>query len=244
MNNRIVLLGTGTCQLQTHRMASSVLLELDESRLIYDFGRGIANRTAEVGLSQDDLEHVVLSHFHPDHLSDLIPYLQAGSWSRIDGREKDLHVYGPVGLEVQLMRLLSLFAPDNLVCPRFRVRLHEVRGDRLVIGGREFDYVDLPPADNRGLKFTHGGRTFAFTGDSDFHQQEIEFLRGVDLAVIDSGHPEDEEIIALAAATRVPRIVCSHLYRELDEQRINDKARAKGYTGQLIVGRDLMTFEL
>ncbi len=91
MTNRIVLLGTGTCQLQTHRMASSVLVELDDLRLVYDLGRGIANRLAEIGMKQDDVEHVVLSHFHPDHLSDLIPYLQATSWSRIDPRAKDLH---------------------------------------------------------------------------------------------------------------------------------------------------------
>ncbi len=254
MANRIVLLGTGTCQLQTHRTASSVLLELDGGepaaskktglRLIYDFGRGIANRTAEIGLKQDDVEHVVLSHFHPDHISDLIPYLQAASWSRIDPRGKDLHVYGPIGLEVQLMRLLSLFATDNLVRPHFRVHLHEIRGDRLAIGEYDFDFVDLPPADNRGLRFTYRGHTYAFTGDSNFHRQEVEFLRGVDLAVIDSGHPEDDEIVALAAATQVPRIVCSHLYRELDEERINQQARAEGYGGRLIVGRDLMTFEL
>ncbi len=228
-------------------MASSILVELGDLRLIYDFGRGIAGRTAEIGLAQDDVEHVVLSHFHPDHLSDLIPYLQAACWSQIDPRGKDLHVYGPIGLEVQLMRLLSLFGPESLASERFRVHLHEFRGgheDRLVIGSDSFDFVDLPPADNRGLKFTHKGRTYAFTGDSDFHQPEIEFLRGVDLAVIDSGHPTDEEILELAAETQVPRIVCSHLYRELDEEQMNDRARAKGYRGRLIVGQDLMAFDL
>jgi ribonuclease BN (tRNA processing enzyme) len=248
MPDRIVLLGTGTCQLQSHRMASSVLVELDAGspspwRLIYDFGRGVANRTAEVGLEQDDLEHVVLSHFHPDHLSDLIPYLQAASWSRIDPRTKDLHVYGPIGLEVQLMRLLGLFPPDNLTREHFRVHLHEIRGDSLTLGGRELGFCDLPPADNRGLKLSYRGRTYAFTGDSSFHPQEVAFLRGADLGVIDAGHLEDDEILELAAATQVPRIVCSHLYRELDEAEINDKARARGYDGRLIVGQDLMTFD-
>ena len=244
MPDRIVLLGTGTCQLQSHRMASSVLLELDRLRLVYDFGRGIAGRVAEIGLKQDDLEHVVLSHFHPDHLSDLIPYLQAAAWSRIDPRGKDLHIYGPIGLEVQLMRLLGLFGPDNLVREHYRVHLHEARGDRLTVAGHAFEFIDLPPADNRGLKFTHQGHTYAFTGDSNFHDQEIAFLHAVDLAIIDAGHLEDEEILTLAAETQVPRIVCSHLYRELDEEEMNARARAEGYTGRLIVGRDLMTFEL
>ena len=245
MADRIVLLGTGTCQLQTHRKASSVLLELGDLRLIYDFGRGIADRTAELGLTQDDVEHLVLSHFHPDHLSDLIPYLQAACWSQTDPRTRNLHVYGPIGLEVQLMRLLSLFGPETLASERFRIHLHEHRSvNRLVVAGRAFDFVDLPPADNRGLRFTHGGRTYAFTGDSDFHQQEIDFLRRVDLAVIDAGHPTDGQILELAVETQVPRIVCSHLYRELDEEEMNQQARARGYTGRLIVGEDLMAFEV
>ena len=244
MSERIVVLGTGTCQLQTQRMASSVLVELGDLRLVYDFGRGVTLRLVELGLRQDDLEHIVLSHFHPDHLDDLIPYLQAASWSQIDPRSKDLHIYGPIGLEVQLMRLLSLFGPDVLRRQHFRVHLHEVRGDELVLGSHRFGYVDLPPADNRGLKLTHGGRTYAFTGDSDYHDQEVEFLRGVDLGVIDAGHPTDEQIVELAARTQVPRLVCSHLYRELDEEEMNAKAREKGYSGRLIVGQDLMTFDL
>ena len=244
MSDRMVLLGTGTCQLQTHRMASSVLIELEDLRLVYDFGRGISQRLVELGLRQDDIEHIVLSHFHPDHLSDLIPFLQAGAWSRIDPRSKDLHIYGPIGLEVRLMRLLSLFGPNDLQREHYRIHLHEIRAESFSIGPYTFGFVDLPPADNHGLELTRDGRTYALTGDSYFHQQEIDFLRGADLAIIDSGHLDDEEILELAASTQVPRIVCSHLYRELDERGMNRRASASGYTGRLIVGQDLMEFEI
>lgn len=247
MPNRIVLLGTGTCQLQEHRMASSALIELGGGpglRLIFDFGRGIAGRLTELGLRQDDVEHVVLSHFHPDHLSDLVPYLHAAAWSRIDPRTRNLHIYGPIGLEVQLMRLLSLFGPDNLIREHYRVRLHEIRGERLTIAGRDFDFCDLPPADNHGLRFCEGGKTYALTGDSSYHSKEEDFLRGCELAVIDAGHLEDGEMLSLAVETQVPRIVCSHLYRELDEEVLGRQGRARGFGGRFIVGRDLMTFEL
>ena len=123
--NRLVLLGTGTCQLQLHRMASAVLIELEGLRLVFDFGRGIAHRLVELGLRQDDVEHIVLSHFHPDHFSDLVPFLHAAAWSRTDPRKRDLHVYGPAGLERRLDGLLELFGRDALGRPCWALRLHE-----------------------------------------------------------------------------------------------------------------------
>lgn len=247
--DRLVILGTGTCQLQEHRMASSALLEIGDLRLVFDFGRGVATRLAGLGLAQDDVEHVVLSHFHPDHVSDLVPYLHAAAWSQIDPRGRDLHVYGPEGLEVQLMRLLSLFGPRDLAQPdRFRVVLHEVRGERLELAGRsatpELVFADLPPAGNHGLKWTWKGKTYVLTGDSWFHDQEVELLRGVDLAVIDSGHLSDEEIVELAVRSGAGLLVCSHLYRELDAGDLGARAARRGYRGRLLVAADLMSFEL
>ncbi|MEE8278853.1 MAG: MBL fold metallo-hydrolase, partial [Thermoanaerobaculia bacterium] len=86
MSDRLLLLGTGTCQLEAERTASSVLIELGDLRLVYDFGRGVTRRLAQLDLRQDEIEHVVISHFHPDHVSDLIPYLHAASHSPIDPR--------------------------------------------------------------------------------------------------------------------------------------------------------------
>lgn len=243
--SRLVLLGTGTCQLQDHRMASSVLVELGEVRVVFDLGRGVAARLGRLRLGQDDIEHIVFSHFHPDHVSDLVPFLHAACWSRIDPRGRDLHLYGPEGLARLLDGLRELFGPGALAREeRFGIHVHEVRSELLVIGPREFRFRHLPPAGNHGLAFSEAGRTCALTGDSAFHEREIEFLRGADLAVIDAGHLSDEEIAALAAATEVRRLVCSHLYRELDAAELEARARKEGFSGELIIGEDLMTFEL
>lgn len=247
--DRLVILGTGTCQLE-ERAASAVLLEMDDLRLVFDFGRGVATRLAGLGLAQDDVGDVVLSHFHPDHVSDLIPYLQAAAWSQTDPRRRDLHVWGPAGLEVQLMRLLSLFGPHDLARPEhYRVVLHEVRGEELAIEGRSgrshpFVFGDLPPAGNHGLKWSWEGRTYVLTGDSSFHEQEVELLASVDLAVIDAGHLADEEIVELAVRTGAGALVCSHLYRELDADDLSARAARRGYRGRIVVGHDLMSFEL
>ncbi|MFQ5349305.1 MAG: MBL fold metallo-hydrolase, partial [Thermoanaerobaculia bacterium] len=242
---RLVLLGTGTCQLEDGRAASSVLVELDGLRLLFDCGRGVAARLAELGYRQDELRHVVISHFHADHVSDLVPLLQAGSWSRTDPRSRDLHIWGPPGLRRLIEGWFELYGPGRLVNPDgFAVELHELPAGRFSIEGCELEFVSLPPAGNHGLGFTVDANRYALTGDSDLHRQEIDFLSGCELAVFDSGHLSEEEIVELAASSQARRLVCSHLYRPLDAGALNARAAKAGYTGELVVGEDRMSFAL
>ncbi len=242
--SRLVLLGTGTCQLVEGRRASSALLELGDLRLVYDLGRGIADRLAALDLRQDDVRHIVFSHYHPDHISDLVPYLHAAAWSQIDPRTEDLHLYGPPGLERQVEGVLELFGGHALVGESWQLHVREIDQEYLEIEGRTFDFMELPPAGNRGLRFEVDGRRVALTGDSNFHSQEVAFLEGVELAIFDSGHLSDEQIIELAMASGARRLVCSHVYRPLDLELLQARAEAGGYTGRLSIGRDLEAFSL
>lgn len=237
---QITLLGTGTCRLEPDRAASSVLVEEGSRRVVFDFGRGVATRLGSIGLTQDDIGHVVLSHFHPDHHSDLIPYLQAAIWSPDDPRGRDLHVYGPSGLDAVLRSIVHLVGRDDLERQdRFRLHAHEIGPGRLDIEGAPFQVADLPPAGNQGLRFELAGIVCALTGDSHFHPEAVAFLSGVDVAVIDSGHLADEEIVRLAVESGAQRIVCSHFYRELDVADLQARAAAEGWAGTLEAGFDL-----
>src|SRR5260370_12193709 len=132
---------------------------------------------------------------------------------------------------------MHIFGASSLQQPSYRVVVHEVTGERFSIGLHEFDFISLPPAGNHGLRFTWNGKQYAITGDSNFHQDEIDFLNNVDLAIIDSGHIKDGEIVALAVATRAKAIVCSHLYREVHAPRLQAMAAKDGYHRKSMVRR-------
>ena len=240
----LILLGTGTCQIEAERRASSVLIELDGIYILFDCGHGIVQRLLDVGVQHKDIEHIVVSHFHPDHVSDLIPFLHAGAWSRRDPRRTDLHIYGPVGTQRLIDGFVSIFGLHAFQQPGYCFVVHEVSEERVQIGSHQVEFVSLPPAGNHGLRFAWKGRRYAITGDSDFHEAEIRFLKGVDLAIIDSGHITDEQIVQLAAASQAKTIVCSHLYREINARHLQTLAEDAGYEGTLLVGRDLMSFVL
>src|SRR2546429_9604578 len=93
----ITLLGTGTCQIEVERRASSVLLDLEGMYVLFDCGHGIVQRLLEAGVRHKPLEQNVLSHFHPHHVSDIIPFPPAGAWSQRGPRPTDIHIYGPTG---------------------------------------------------------------------------------------------------------------------------------------------------
>lgn len=240
----LTLLGTGTCQIEHERRASSVLLELDGTFILFDCGHGVVQRLLERGVRHAQIEHIVLSHFHPDHVSDLVPFLQAGAWSRRDPRTTNVHIYGPAGVLDLMEGLMRLFNPSAFQQPTYQVLVHEVAAGSFMIEGHALESVSLPPAGNHGIRFSYAGKTYALTGDSYFHEEEVAFLKGVDLAVIDSGHSSDEEIVQLAVASQVRTMVCSHLYRDIDAAALQQQAQRQGYRGVIVVGHDLMSFVL
>jgi ribonuclease BN (tRNA processing enzyme) len=240
----LTLLGTGTCQIEYERRASSVLLELDGQYILFDCGHGVVQRLLEVGVQHNELHHIVFSHFHADHVSDIIPFLQAGAYSRRNPRTNDVHIYGPPGVRSLIDGLLQVFGPEALQRPAYKIVVHEVPTGAYEMAGQHFDFVSLPPAGNHGLRFSWRRRQYAISGDAHFQAAEIDFLRDVDLAVIDAGHISDEEVLELALSSRVKTLVCSHLYREIDGQHLRRLARRQGYRGTILVGRDLMSFVL
>ena len=242
--SNLTLLGTGTCQIEFERRASSVLLELDGTYILFDCGHGVVQRLLEAGVEHQQVQHIVLSHFHPDHVSDLVPFLQAGAWSRRNPRTQDLHIYGPAGVQRVVNGLMDVFGANSLQQPSYAVVVHEVTDEHFEIDSHHCEFLSLPPAGNHGLRFKWRGRSYALTGDSYFHAEEIAFLKDTDLAVIDSGHIEDREIVELAVASQAKLIVCSHLYREIDAARLQMQAVQEGYQGTILVGRDLMSFVL
>ncbi len=240
----LTLLGTGTCQLEYERRASSVLLELDTTCILFDCGHGVVQRLLEAGVRHYQIEHIVLSHFHPDHVSDLVPFLQAGAWSQRDPRSTDVHLYGPPGVRQLVDGLIQLYGERSLRQPTYAIQVHEITEGCYTVASHQFEAASLPPAGNHGLRFTWHDKTYALTGDSYFHEQEIAFLKDVDLAVIDSGHISDAQIVDLAVSTQARTIVCSHLYRELHAAHLQAEARQRGYQGTLLIGHDLMSFVL
>jgi glyoxylase-like metal-dependent hydrolase (beta-lactamase superfamily II) len=79
---RIVLLGTGIGPPVTlDQYGPSTLVEAGDARLLFDFGRGVSLRLAQVGVPIQSVSRLFLTHLHSDHVLQIPDLLLAG-WSR------------------------------------------------------------------------------------------------------------------------------------------------------------------
>ena len=101
----ITFLGTGVAIPQKGRVQSGVLVRLEEKPLLIDCGSGVLSKFPETDISHTEVDTVLLSHLHLDHVADLLPLLKA-NW--LCGKT-NMRIYGPEGTEEWLSKVLGAY---------------------------------------------------------------------------------------------------------------------------------------
>src|SRR3984957_5523163 len=142
--------------------ASCYLLEADGFRLVIDFGNGsLGALQRHIGLLDGDA--VCLSHLHADHCVDLYSYSVARTYSPA-GPQPRIPVYGPAGTEE---RVGLIHGPQGAETPADRFPFVTVEAGRRGTGPFAVELTHMNhPVETFGFRFSHGGRTLAYTGDT------------------------------------------------------------------------------
>jgi ribonuclease Z len=188
---RVTLLGTGRPDPTIDRFGPSTLVEAGGQLLLFDCGRGAAQRLWQLGIPLSRAGAVFLTHLHSDHTVGL-PDLWLTGWlpTRYGGRVAPLGVWGPEGTRAMAAGLRQAYAWDLD---------RRSRGEGLPAAGAEFDAHDVTP----GVVFERGGvRVTAFDVDHGGLLQPAYGYR-VDYnghSVVISGDTRPSESLVRAAA--------------------------------------------
>lgn len=105
----VVLVGTaGPMSPDLAQQATAVFV--NGQFLLFDVGDYAQKRMEQFNLPMEELDAVFLTHFHNDHIADLGEVMQR---SYMLGREKDLVVYGPTGVEDIVNGFNLIYAADS-----------------------------------------------------------------------------------------------------------------------------------
>lgn len=86
---KIKFIGTGSGKTSQNRFHTSILLDFGTILLI-DAGDGISKALQFSQINYSDIESIVITHFHPDHISGLPMLLNQ---MKMNGRKKKINIY-------------------------------------------------------------------------------------------------------------------------------------------------------
>lgn len=121
---KITFLGTSGSMPTPQRGSSSVVMRRGRKLIMFDCGEGTQRQMTRAHIGFQRPMKILISHMHGDHVLGLPGMLQSMS---LLGREKPLHIYGPVGL-VDYVKAFS----ESLGGPGFPVILYEIQEQGII----------------------------------------------------------------------------------------------------------------
>ncbi|MGN1370084.1 MAG: MBL fold metallo-hydrolase [Aristaeellaceae bacterium] len=219
---------------------SGYLLSAGEDEIVLDLGSGTLARLTAL-TPPEELSALLLSHWHYDHCSDLLPLI----FRLAACADKKLHIYAPVD-ENSLVRQAMQQSGVAVI--------HDVRpGDAFTVGGVQVQaWAARHPVPAVMYRLTQGGKTFCYTGDTNTVEGLTDFARGADFLLADGLFTEETwaegkphlsaaHVAKLAQEAQVKRFVITHLNPGLDPQTLLREARAIRSDAMLAVCGDTYT---
>lgn len=188
----LTLLGTGCPSVDLDRHGPANLVDGGAgARILVDCGSGVTHRLLEAGCPGSEIDALLLTHLHSDHIVDLFQLI-ISSWHQ--GRDRPQRVIGPPGTRRFVNGLLELWKPelDQRIAHEKRpsidalsVEVDEISGgDTLSFGGMSVDVVavnHLPVKHAFGFIFKTTGEKLAISGDTTYCPSLIKAAQGCDM---------------------------------------------------------------
>jgi ribonuclease BN (tRNA processing enzyme) len=241
----LIILGSHGTWPSAGGATSGHLVRHDGHGILLDLGTGtVANLQRHGGLF--DVQAVVISHSHPDHVTDLYTYYMARRFAPECPAPIPLFVAPKVLDRVE--PLLADDSGDMKLAQAFDVQVLEP-GKAAEVG--PFSIVTAEMAHSVptiGVRVEAGDASLAYTADTGPTEEAVRMARDVDLLVAEATWQEDgedrppihltgREAGVLARDAGAGRLVLTHIRPHLDRDRSREEA-AGAFDGEVLLARE------
>jgi ribonuclease Z len=272
MAMELCLIGSGAVRTAGGRGGPGQLISTDSGQILIDCGRDTVSNLARFGFQVEEINTVLITHLHFDHICDLAHFILL-SWN--NGRKERLRLYGPPGLRDFLEYGITKAYAEDI---RTRIghgketlgiewEVNEIEKDGLFIEENDLrvSAVFTPHADMANINYAveSGGVKAAVSSDSKPVAELAVLFKDADIAVSEcsgtkeflesvpwgSWHVWPEKLAELAEKAGVKKLILKHLVIE-DWSDIPNKADEmaetiqKQFSGEVIVGYDGLKLRL
>ncbi len=183
--SEVLFVGTSDAFGAGGRRQSAVLVRGQRGTLLLDCGSTTGSGLGELGVDRDEIETILVSHFHGDHFGGIPLLLLAALYQ--DKRKHALHIAGPPDIENRVRTLAR--ALGHSIEDRdwtFPIHFTEVpAGAEYEIGPariRSFDTRHQIEAHPQGYRVETGGQTIAYSGDTGWFPELPRLVPGASAA--------------------------------------------------------------
>lgn len=190
---KVTLLGTGNPRPVMSRFGPSILVEAGEEKLIFDCGRGAAQRIYQLNIPFSAITGLFLTHLHSDHTVGIPDFWLTG-WAM--GRDTPLPIWGPAGTKSMMMYLEKAYAFDIHIRRDVDTKLpgagaeiiaHDIKQgvvydhNGLKVTAFLVDHGEIKPA--YGYRVDYAGHSVTMSGDTRPSDNLVKFAQGTDVLI-------------------------------------------------------------
>ena len=227
---------------------SSYLVTEGGTALLVDCGSGALGKL-RARMDYRDLDAIVISHFHADHLLDLVPFACALTYgpASVDGTDPP-RLHAPLGAREFFDGLTAALGDEGLITRAFPLEEYEPASEFGVgaITVRTHAVPHIGPTHAIELVSSGGGR-IVFGADGPSSPELTAAARGADILIAEATLPDPEpgqlvhmsaeEAGRLAREAGVGRLVLTHISDELDLDRAREIA-TREFGGEVEVAEE------
>ncbi len=202
---------------------SCYLLSHNGKNIVIDMGCGSLSRLQQI-LPIWQIDALILSHLHADHMSDALALRYA-----LDAGKKMGHLTEPlpVYLPAEPMAEAGLLATHGMMAAHFIAN-----GMRLRLFDLEVVFALMPhPVPSYAMSFEADGKKFVYSGDTKDSTHLVTLASGADLMVMEaallakdktpvSPHVDAKDAGRIACSAGVKRLLATHLFPEYSEEDV------------------------
>lgn len=181
---KLTVVGCGDALGNAGRMNTCYHAQSGNVQFLIDCGATSLPAMQRQGIKPQELDAIVLSHFHGDHYGGL-PFLLLHLVNY--GQQKPLTVFSPPGCKQKLEQLLLLLYPGLDVFGKIDISFISYQPLRVMHGPHfsveAFPVIHTPETLPHALRITFQNKIIAFSGDTGWTDELIAVASGADLFI-------------------------------------------------------------